>query len=97
MSNVGHGAIGPGPPYSDERWGSRSNPSLNGHLHDYPTDIDRTLNETSDDKVIKYRRDDNNRPSMSRGESWSRSWVSCKVQDNQEFKQKVFGSHDLKD
>ena len=27
-----------------ERWGSGSNPSLNGQLH-YPTDIDRTLNE----------------------------------------------------
>jgi hypothetical protein len=27
-----------------ERWGSSSDPSLNGHLH-YPEDVDRTLNE----------------------------------------------------
>ena len=47
---------------SHERWGSRSNPSLDGHLH-YPTDIDRTLNEEDPDKVIQYRDDYNNRPS----------------------------------
>ena len=47
---------------SHERWGSNSNPSLNGHLH-YPVDIDRTLNETSTDKVLQYRPDFNNRPS----------------------------------
>ena len=45
-----------------ERWGSTSNPSLNGHLH-YPTDIDSTLNETATDKVLQYRPDYNNRPS----------------------------------
>ena len=45
-----------------ERWGSNSNPSLNGHLH-YPDDIDRTLNEVAADKVLKYRADYNNRPS----------------------------------
>ncbi len=45
-----------------DRWGSRSNPSLNGHLH-YPTDIDTTLNETVVDKVLQYRVDYNNRPS----------------------------------
>ena len=28
-----------------ERWGSRSDPSLNGHLH-YPNDLDGPLNET---------------------------------------------------
>ena len=47
-----------------ERWGSSSNPSLNGHLH-YPADIDRTLNETAADKVIQYRPDYNNRPSQA--------------------------------
>ena len=45
-----------------ERWGSRSDPSLNDNLH-YPSDIDRTLNETTDDKVLQYRVDYNNRPS----------------------------------
>ena len=45
-----------------ERWESRSNPSLNGNLH-YPTDLDRTLNETVVDKVLQYRTDYNNRPS----------------------------------
>ena len=45
-----------------ERWGSSSNPSLNGHSH-YPADIDRTLNEVAIDKVLQYRADYNNRPS----------------------------------
>ena len=45
-----------------ERWGGTSNPSLNGQLH-YPTDIDRTLNETDVDKSLQYRFDYNNRPS----------------------------------
>ncbi len=45
-----------------DRWGSSSNPSLNGHLH-YPVDIDRTLNETDVDKILQYRDDYNNRPS----------------------------------
>ncbi len=35
------------------RWGSRSDPTLNGNLH-YPNDIDRSLNESSDDKIRKY-------------------------------------------
>ena len=43
---------------------SRSNPSLNGHLHD-PDDIDRTLNEVDVDKVLQYRVDYNNRPSYT--------------------------------
>ena len=45
-----------------ERWGSSSNPSLNGHLH-YPADIDRTLTEAAADKILQYRADYNNRPS----------------------------------
>ena len=45
-----------------DRWGSSSNPSLNGHLY-YPTDIDRTLNETATDKFLQYRADYNHRPS----------------------------------
>jgi hypothetical protein len=38
-----------------ERFGSRSDPTLNEHLH-YP-DIDRSLNETTTDKMRKYRDD----------------------------------------
>ena len=48
-----------------DRWGSSSNPSLDGCLH-YPTDksdIDRTLNESVVDKILQYRPDYNNRPS----------------------------------
>ncbi len=41
--------------------GSSSDPSLNGNLH-YPNDIDRSLNETSPDKIRKYRDDYNNNP-----------------------------------
>jgi hypothetical protein len=41
------------------RWGSRSDPTLNGNLH-YPNDIDRSLNEAADDKIRKYRADYNN-------------------------------------
>jgi hypothetical protein len=44
-----------------EPFGSRSDPSLNGHLH-YPDDIDRSLNETVTDKKRKYRGDYNNNP-----------------------------------
>ena len=45
-----------------DRWGNSSDPSLNGHLH-YPNDVDRPLNETTDDKIRLYRTDYNNRPS----------------------------------
>jgi hypothetical protein len=37
-----------------DRFGSSSDPSLNGNLH-YPNNIDRSLNETVDDKTRKYR------------------------------------------
>jgi hypothetical protein len=42
-----------------DRWGSISDPSINGHLH-YPNDIDRSLNETDTVKIRKYRDDYNN-------------------------------------
>ena len=42
-----------------ERWGSSSDPNLNGHLH-YPNDIDRSLNEAAADKIRKYRAAYNN-------------------------------------
>ena len=45
-----------------ERWGSSSDPSINGHLH-YPNDVDRPLNEADTDKIRAYRADYNNRPS----------------------------------
>jgi hypothetical protein len=58
--------IGPVPLVQDlrivhDRFGSSSDPSLNGNLH-YPNNIDRSLNETADDKIRKYRADYNNNP-----------------------------------
>ncbi len=47
-------------PYN--RFGSNSNPSINGHLH-YPNDVDRSLNVTVTDKIRQYHTDYNNRPS----------------------------------
>jgi hypothetical protein len=44
-----------------DRFGSTSDPSLNGHLH-YPNDIDKSLNESVTDKIRKYRADYNNNP-----------------------------------
>ncbi len=44
-----------------ERWGSSSNPSVNGQLR-YPTDLDMTLNEAAADKNSQYRAHYNNRP-----------------------------------
>jgi hypothetical protein len=44
-----------------ERWGSNSDPTLNGNLH-YPNDIDRSLNVDFDDKNRKCRTDYNNNP-----------------------------------
>ena len=45
-----------------DRYGSTSDPSINGHLH-YPNDVDRLLNEDVVDKIRQYRVDYNNRPS----------------------------------
>ncbi len=36
-----------------ERFGSSSDPSINGHLH-YPNDVGRSLNEVPVDKLRKY-------------------------------------------
>jgi hypothetical protein len=44
-----------------DRFGSSSDPSINGHLR-YLNDIDRLLNETTADKIRKYRADYNNNP-----------------------------------
>jgi hypothetical protein len=41
-----------------DRFGSRSDHNLNGHLH-YPNDIDKSLNETATDRIRKYRADYN--------------------------------------
>ena len=43
------------------RWGSRSDPSIKGHLH-YPNDMDRSLNEVTSDKIRKYHDDYKNNP-----------------------------------
>ena len=45
-----------------DRFGSSSDPSINGHLQ-YPHDLDRSLNETVQDKIRQYHVDYNNRPS----------------------------------
>ncbi len=45
-----------------DRFGSSSDPSLNGQLH-HPNDIDKSPNEDADDKIRKYRDDYNNPPS----------------------------------
>jgi hypothetical protein len=47
-----------------DRFGSSSDPCLNGHLH-YPNDIDKSLNESGADKIRKYRPDHNNNPPTS--------------------------------
>ena len=39
-----------------DRWGSSSDPSMNGHLH-YPNAMDRSLNGAAADKIRKYRAD----------------------------------------
>jgi hypothetical protein len=39
-----------------ERFGSSSDPSLDGHLH-YPIDVDRSLDEAAADKIRKYHAD----------------------------------------
>ena len=44
-----------------DRYGSSSDHSLHEHLR-YPNYIDRSLNETTDDKIRKYRADYNNNP-----------------------------------
>ncbi len=42
-----------------DRFGSSSDPNLNGKLH-WPNDIDKSLNEANSDKIRKYRTDYNN-------------------------------------
>jgi hypothetical protein len=44
-----------------DRFGSSSDPNLNGKLH-YPNDIDKSLNEDAADKIRKHRADYNNNP-----------------------------------
>ncbi len=47
---------------AQERFGSTSDPRINGHLH-YPNDSDGLLNEAASNKICQYRADYNNRPS----------------------------------
>ncbi len=58
---IGSGVFGVGSPCFHDRFGSSSNPSLNGNLH-YPNNIDRSLNEVADDKIRKYHNDYNKNP-----------------------------------
>jgi hypothetical protein len=44
-----------------DRMGSSTDPSLNGPLK-YPNNLDQSLNDTTTDKIRKYRADYNNRP-----------------------------------
>jgi hypothetical protein len=44
-----------------ERWGSSTDPTLNGHLH-YPNDLDKPQNEVGTDKIRKYLTDCNLNP-----------------------------------
>jgi hypothetical protein len=44
-----------------DRVGNSADPTLNGHLK-YPNNLDQSLNDTSVDKIRKYRADYNNRP-----------------------------------
>ncbi len=44
-----------------ERFGSSSDPSINGHLH-YPNDVDKSLNEVPTDKIRKYHSDYHHNP-----------------------------------
>ena len=60
-----------------DRFGSSSDPSLNGHLH-YPNDLDGPLNEAVTDKIHQYRADYNNRP--SNGPSQSSTHHLCELQ-----------------
>ncbi len=46
-----------------DRFGSRSDPTLNGRLH--YNDIDKSLNEATNDKIRKYLTDYNNNPTSS--------------------------------
>ncbi len=69
LANLWANAVGPVPLVLDlriahERWVSRSDPTLNGNLH-YPNDIDRSLHESTTDKMRKYRVDCNNNPPNS--------------------------------
>ena len=46
-----------------DRFGSTSDPSINGHFVHYPDDMDRTLNGSGSDQNLQYCDDYNNRPS----------------------------------
>ena len=44
-----------------ERFGRRSDPSIDGHFH-HPHDLDGPLNDDTTDKIRQYHSDYNNRP-----------------------------------
>jgi hypothetical protein len=45
-----------------DRVGRSADPTLNGHLR-YPNNLDQSLNDTTVDKIRRYRDDYNNNPS----------------------------------
>jgi hypothetical protein len=68
-SGIPYACGGPNPLVLDlriahDRFGSSSDPSLNGNLLN-PNDIDRSLVEDAADKIRKYRADYNNNPSSA--------------------------------
>jgi hypothetical protein len=48
----------------NDRFGSRSDPNISGHLH-YPNEVDWSLNEGAADKIRQYLAEYNNNPSNS--------------------------------
>ena len=68
-------SVGPVPLVLDlhiphDRVGSSTDPTRNGHLR-YPNNLDQSLNDTTADKIRKYRADYNNRPPRKRILAWS--------------------------
>jgi hypothetical protein len=56
-------AVGLRPLITHDRFGSSSDPTLNGNLHyPNPNDIDESLNDDTADQIRKYHTDYNNNP-----------------------------------
>jgi hypothetical protein len=65
-----------------DRVGSSADPALNGHLR-YPNNLDQSLNDTSADKIRRYRADYNNNP--TRGVGFMLAIVSTSGRLHSEF------------
>ncbi len=55
-----------------DRFGSSSDPSINGQLH-YPNDLDRSLNEDAVDEIRQYSRQD-----YFTSDDIERRWDTCR-------------------